>query len=76
VINEENGSYVVVQITDRGPYAKNRVIDVSLAAAEGLGMLGKGTVPVSLEVLGGIEATPDILAVAAPFGDPRLAIDY
>ncbi len=51
VVNESNGNYVVVQITDRGPFIKNRVIDLSLAAAKNLDMLKKGTVPVSLEVL-------------------------
>ena len=51
VVNESNGNYVVVQITDRGPFIKNRVIDLSLAAAKNLDMLKKGTVPVSLEVV-------------------------
>jgi len=51
VVNQRNGSSVVVQITDRGPFAKNRVIDVSLAAAANLDMLKKGVVPVSLEVV-------------------------
>jgi rare lipoprotein A len=51
VLNESNGNYVVVQITDRGPFARNRVIDLSRAAAENLDMLDKGTAPVSLEVV-------------------------
>jgi rare lipoprotein A len=51
VVNERNGYYVVVQITDRGPFAKDRVIDLSLAAATSLDMLKTGTVPVSLEVV-------------------------
>lgn len=51
VVNERNGNYVVVQITDRGPFAKGRVIDLSLAAATNLDMLKTGTVPVSLEVV-------------------------
>jgi rare lipoprotein A len=51
VINESNGNFVVVQITDRGPFIKNRVIDLSLAAAKNLDMLKQGTVTVSLEVV-------------------------
>jgi len=37
-----NGREVEVRITDRGPYSGNRIIDVSRAAAEELGMLGLG----------------------------------
>ncbi len=37
-----NGRDVDVRITDRGPFSRSRVIDVSRAAAEELGMLGLG----------------------------------
>jgi rare lipoprotein A len=37
-----NGREVDVRITDRGPFSRSRVIDVSRAAAEELGMLGSG----------------------------------
>lgn len=37
-----NGREVDVRITDRGPFSRSRVIDVSRAAAEELGMLGLG----------------------------------
>lgn len=39
---------VEVRITDRGPYAGGRLIDVSRAAAEQLGMVRAGVVPVRL----------------------------
>ena len=42
---------VVVRINDRGPYKHGRVIDLSRAAASDLGMLSKGTLAVSLDVL-------------------------
>jgi rare lipoprotein A len=45
------GKTVVVRINDRGPYAKNRVIDLSRAAAEELGMMGLGIKPVELWAL-------------------------
>lgn len=37
-----NGREVDVRITDRGPFIRSRVIDVSRGAAEALGMLGLG----------------------------------
>ncbi len=37
-----NGREVDVRITDRGPFSRSRVIDVSRVAAEELGMLGLG----------------------------------
>jgi rare lipoprotein A len=51
VTNLDNGRVVVVRITDRGPYTRDRVIDVSYAAAEALGLLERGVAPVRLEVL-------------------------
>src|SRR3954447_4118595 len=44
VTNERTGKSVVVRINDRGPYARGRVIDLSKAAAEAVGILGVGTV--------------------------------
>lgn len=43
VRNLENGRSVVVVIADRGPFAKGRIIDLSWAAADRLGFVGKGT---------------------------------
>jgi len=44
VTNERTGRSVVVRINDRGPYAHGRVIDLSKAAADAVGILGVGTV--------------------------------
>ncbi len=52
-----NGRDVDVRITDRGPYAGNRIIDLSRAAAEELGMLGLGFKEVVLMVP---ESTPEV----------------
>ena len=52
VTNLANQKSVVVKIMDRGPYAKGRIIDLSLAAAEQLGMTQAGTAQVQLEILG------------------------
>ena len=48
VVNVENGRTVQVRVNDRGPFAKGRVIDVSEAAAERLGLIGPGLARVRL----------------------------
>lgn len=52
VTNMNNGRSVVVSINDRGPYVRGRVIDLSRAAAQAVGMVGSGLARVSLAVLG------------------------
>jgi rare lipoprotein A len=49
VTNLSNGRAVTVQITDRGPHIKTRIIDISLAAAQALHMQAKGIARVKLE---------------------------
>jgi len=51
VTNLDNGQSTTVRINDRGPYARNRIIDMSRAAAEDLGMVGHGTAHVRIEQL-------------------------
>jgi len=51
VTNLQNGRSVDVRLNDRGPFAKNRVIDLSRAAAERLGMIGSGTALVEVRSL-------------------------
>lgn len=51
VTNLQNGRSVVVRVNDRGPYKPGRVVDVSLAAAEQLGLILPGTAEVRLEVV-------------------------
>ncbi|MRI83263.1 MAG: septal ring lytic transglycosylase RlpA family lipoprotein [Nitratiruptor sp.] len=52
VTNLNNGKSVIVRVNDRGPFVKDRIIDLSYAAAKRLGMLDTGTAPVELEILG------------------------
>lgn len=52
VKNLKNGRSVIVRITDRGPFVRGRIIDLSLAAARRLGMLATGTAPVLVTVIG------------------------
>jgi rare lipoprotein A len=51
VTNLDNGRQVVVRVNDRGPFHSQRIIDLSYAAAAKLGMLGKGSAPVEIQVL-------------------------
>jgi len=51
VTNAENGRQVEVVINDRGPFVDGRIIDLSLAAADRLGMVQSGTAPVWVEVI-------------------------
>ncbi|MBI3604355.1 MAG: septal ring lytic transglycosylase RlpA family protein [Nitrospirae bacterium] len=52
VTNVKNGKQVRVRINDRGPYVSGRIIDLSYAAAQKLGMMEDGIAAVSLEVVG------------------------
>lgn len=52
VTNTTNGKSVTVRINDRGPYIGGRVIDLSKSAAIALDMIGPGTAPVVIEVVG------------------------
>ena len=52
VTNLANRRSVLVRITDRGPFVRGRIIDLSRAAARQLGFLRKGIAVVRLEPLG------------------------
>jgi len=74
VTNVANGRSVVVKVNDRGPFADDRVIDLSYAAATRLDMLSDGTADVTLEALSThpadvttaltAEVTPDATPIA------------
>lgn len=51
VTNLSNNKTVIVRINDRGPYAKGRIIDLSLAAAKELDMMKSGVAKVRLEIV-------------------------
>lgn len=51
VTNINNGESVVVRINDRGPYAEGRIIDLSAAAAQDIGVTESGVAPVEVSVL-------------------------
>lgn len=51
VTNLRNGRSVLVVVNDRGPFIRNRQLDVSLGAARRLGLVRPGTAPVLIERL-------------------------
>jgi rare lipoprotein A len=51
VTNLANGRAVEVRINDRGPVVRDRIIDLSYAAARALGAAGDGVFPVRIGVL-------------------------
>ncbi len=53
VTNLKNGKSVIVTVTDRGPYSKTRIIDMSRAAALEIDMIDHGVINVKIELLAG-----------------------
>ncbi len=51
ITNLKNGKSVIVRVNDRGPFSKNRVIDVSEKTADILGFKDRGTTEVKVELL-------------------------
>ena len=68
VTNLNNGLSVIVRINDRGPFKPNRIIDLSRAAAEKIGMISSGIAAVRIE---SITAEEDQSLIAAI--DPNLS---
>src|SRR2546421_8500160 len=66
VTNLDNGRSIVVRVNDRGPYARNRVIDVSIGAAKALDFYGHGLAQVRVEYVGRapIEGSDDAMLLA------------
>jgi rare lipoprotein A len=63
VTNLSNGKHTEVRINDRGPFVANRVIDLSLSAAQAIEMVGTGTANVRLEILSGPNPNVGFFAV-------------
>lgn len=85
VTDLQNGKSVVVTINDRGPFVGGRIIDLSRAAAETIGLTGQGVARVRLHVIelgngrrvpemgpamAGNGAAPPAAAAAHPAGTP------
>ena len=51
ITNPQNGKSVTVRVNDRGPFNRNRDIDLSYAAAKEIDMLAAGVLPVEVEIM-------------------------
>ena len=51
VTNLDNEKSIILRINDRGPYAKNRILDCSYGAAKKLDFLNQGTANVKIEII-------------------------
>ena len=51
VKNLRNGRSVIVRVNDRGPFIRGRILDLSLGAANAIGMGGAGVAKISFDVM-------------------------
>lgn len=51
ITNPRNGKSVIVRVTDRGPFVRGRVVDLSYAAARELGTIASGVAYVKVELV-------------------------
>ena len=65
VVNLTNGKHLYVRITDRGPYEKGRILDLSHGAAVRLGMEHGGLTLVQIEIVG--ERRPELMLLSEKF---------
>ena len=50
VVNRSTGKSVIVKVTDRGPFGRGRIVDLSYGAAKALGIIAAGIAPVEVSV--------------------------
>lgn len=74
VRNVRNGKSVVVRVNDRGPFSKNRILDLSFAAAREIGLVLSGTAPVQLFLANRGGAPPRYTVQVAAFGEKERAL--
>jgi rare lipoprotein A len=66
VTNLLNARSLVLEVTDRGPWVGDRVLDVSMGAAKRLGFLGAGLTPVRIQVMSYPHSNGTLLSQANP----------
>lgn len=77
ITNLDNDRSIVVKINDRGPFIKNRIIDLSYVAAQKLGITGKGTGYVEVKTINpGKTENPITTVVNAKTGVPSTSNLY
>lgn len=74
VTNLKNNKTVIVKITDRGPFAHGRIIDLSKAAAEEIGLTRSGVAPVKIQTLNLAKTPYRLPAPAQPTSSYELSV--
>ncbi|HEX4965283.1 MAG TPA: septal ring lytic transglycosylase RlpA family protein [Thermoanaerobaculia bacterium] len=74
VRNVRTGREVLVRVNDRGPFSKNRIIDLSYAAAKELGIVGEGTASVELYAISEAGAPMRYTVQVGAFSEPERAL--
>jgi rare lipoprotein A len=77
VTNLDNGRSLILRVNDRGPFVKNRLIDLSYSAARELDILGTGTGLVEVEAIdprGPTQAAARSYPLAGPHESPATDI--
>jgi rare lipoprotein A len=74
VKNLSNGKEIIVKVTDRGPYGRGRIIDLSYGAARELGMLSQGVAMVEVHRVD--DVTPPYRMDEGERGLPDFEFDF
>ena len=69
VRNTRTGREVVVRVNDRGPYSRNRILDLSYAAAREVGVVGPGTASVEVYLVPATGAPPRFTVQVGAFSE-------
>jgi rare lipoprotein A len=66
ITNLDNGRSIIVRVNDRGPYVRNRIIDLSIGTAKALDFYGHGLARVRVEYVGRapLEGSDDAMLLA------------
>ena len=74
VRNTRTGREVMVRVNDRGPYSKNRVLDLSYAAAREVGVVGPGTASVEIYLVPATGAPQRFTVQVGAFSEAEKAV--
>jgi len=74
VTNLQNGRSIIARVNDRGPYVKDRIIDLSKHGAQLLGYMGQGTTKVKVEILAKESKALKAAMLDEPLADQEAAL--
>jgi rare lipoprotein A len=70
VTDPETGKSVIVRVNDRGPFVEDRIIDLSRAAADIIGLTSRGVARVRIEIVQAEKEAPSFITIqVASFGN-------